>query len=138
MDGVELRFTVLFEEPFWVGMVERTDEAGYAVARHVFGAEPAAPEIYTFSLRNYAALAFSPAIPGETQAEALNFKRRKREAQRALASTGVSSKAHEAMRLQLEQHKLARQEVSKAQREAEKEQKFLLAQQRKKEKHRGH
>lgn len=138
MDGVELTFTVLFEEPFWVAIAERTDTAGYAVARHVFGAEPAPPEIYKFCLRHYAALDFSPALPGEARTEASNFKRRQREAQRALASTGLSSKAHEAMRLQLEQHKLARQEVSKAQREAEKEQKFLLAQQHKKEKRRGH
>ena len=138
MAGVELKFTVFFEEPFWVALVERTDEAGYAVARHVFGAEPAAPEIYTFSLQHYAGLVFSPALPGEAPAQSLNFKRQQREARRAQAATGVSSKAHEAMRLQLEQHKLARQEVSKAEREAEKEQRFLLAQQLKKEKHRGH
>jgi hypothetical protein len=42
------------------------------------------------------------------------------------------------MRLQLEQNKQARHEISKAERAAEKERLFQLAQLQKKEKHRGH
>lgn len=133
-----LKFTVLFEEPFWVGMVERTDEAGYAVARHVVGAEPTEPETYTFVLRQGAALAFSTPLPGEVQAHKVNFKRQQREARRALNTVGVSSKAHEAMRLELEAHKQVKKEASKAGREAEQARQFQLAQERKKEKHRGH
>ncbi len=138
MAGVTLKFTVLFEEPFWVGFVERTDEAGYAVAHYVFGAEPTEPEVYQFVLRHQGALTFSPPTAAEAEARELSYKRRQREARAALAASGVASKAHEAMRLQLEQHKAERQELSKAEREADKERQFQLSQQRKKEKHRGH
>jgi len=135
---MEVRFTVLFEEPFWVGIAERTDEAGYAVARHVFGAEPTEPEVYQFVLRHGSALAFSAPLPGETRPREGNFKRQQREARQAMAQTAVSSKAHEAMRLELEAHKQAKLEISKADREAEKARRFQQAQERKKEKHRGH
>ena len=133
-----LKFTVLFEEPFWVGIVERTDETGYAAARHVFGAEPTPPEIYTFVLKEHATLAFSAALPAASEEREVNFKRRLRKARQELSQTSVTSKAHEAMRLQLEQHQQARQEVSKAEREAEAARRFQLAQQKKKEKQRGH
>jgi hypothetical protein len=135
---MELKFTVLFEEPFWVGIFERTDEAGYAVARHVFGAEPSAPEIHTFILKQYAGLVFSAPLPAAPETHEVSFKRRLREAHRVASQTGVTSKAHEAMRLQLEQNKQAHHEISKAERAAEKERLFQLAQLQKKEKHRGH
>lgn len=35
-----VKVTIFFEKRFWVGTFERTDKEGYAVARHIFGAEP--------------------------------------------------------------------------------------------------
>ena len=32
--------TVFFEDPFWVGVVERIDEGKYSVCKVTFGAEP--------------------------------------------------------------------------------------------------
>ena len=46
MIKVETRFTVLFEDPFWVGVFERVEEGKLTVAKHTFGAEPSMAEIY--------------------------------------------------------------------------------------------
>lgn len=132
--------TVLFEDPFWVGLVERHDERGYSVARVVFGAEPTDAEIYAFTLGDYVTLQFSEALP-EEQSEhlvELNFKRKQREARRLRNETGTSTKAQEALKLEYERRKKVQQELSKAEREALEKQKFQLQQQRKKEKKRGH
>jgi Protein of unknown function (DUF2992) len=41
-------FTVYFEDPFWVGVLEIIDELGVRAARHVFGEEPDGQELYAF------------------------------------------------------------------------------------------
>jgi hypothetical protein len=47
-------FTVFFEEPFRVGILEIRDDDGVRAARHVFGDEPSGPELYAFGLsRDY-------------------------------------------------------------------------------------
>jgi hypothetical protein len=136
---VSLRLTVLFEDPFWVGIFEKREEAGYSVARHVFGGEPSGVEVYEFILHRYVSLEFGlPLSDVPIEDKEMSFKRRLREARRAATRTGVPSKAHEVMRLQLEHDKEERKEISRAEREMEKERQFLLKQQRRKEKHRGH
>lgn len=39
MDTVSCSLTVLFEDPFWIGVYERVDGGLYEAARIVFGAE---------------------------------------------------------------------------------------------------
>lgn len=47
-------FTVFFEGPFWVGILEISDDDGIRAARHIFGDEPSGPELYAFGLsRDY-------------------------------------------------------------------------------------
>ena len=43
-----IKLTVLFEDPFWIGILERTDKQGYAVAKTIFGSEPTEVEVYQF------------------------------------------------------------------------------------------
>ena len=49
------RLTILFEDPFWIGLYEREDDTGYAVCRIVFGAEPRDQEVYAFLLEHWRA-----------------------------------------------------------------------------------
>ena len=58
-------FTVLFQPPFWVGIAERWEAAGYSAARVVFGAEPTDAQLYQWLLREWHRLDFSPAAEGE-------------------------------------------------------------------------
>lgn len=136
---MEGQLTVFFENPFWVGIFERWNDQGYSVARVVFGSEPLDAELYVFVLTNYATLPFSEAITEEKEAfKPKNFKRMQRETRQATQENGVASKAHEALRLELEKNKKAREEVNKEKRDAEAAEKYRLRQERKKEKQRGH
>ena len=40
-----IKATIFFDKRYWVGTFERTDKEGYAIAKHIFGAEPADPEV---------------------------------------------------------------------------------------------
>ena len=137
MDKVSDRLTVFFEEPFWVGVFERSSEGKLSACKVTFGAEPRDYEIYEFVLKNYVHLRFSPAVAADVKEAGRKPKRIQREVRRQVQNTGTGTKAQQALKLQQEQSKTERRTVSREKREAEKERKFELKQQKKKEKHRG-
>ena len=138
MDRNVSSFTVLFQPPFWVGIAERWDEEGYSAARVVFGPEPTDAQLYQWLEREWHRLNFSPAAEGERPAaERKNPKRTQREAQAAIRDRGVSTRAQEALSRQREQEGLARKREAKSRREHQRQEKYLLRQQKKREKKRG-
>ena len=45
---VQSCLTVLFEEPFWIGLYERRHNGYYEVCKITFGVEPKISEVYNF------------------------------------------------------------------------------------------
>lgn len=133
------RLTVYFEDPFWVAVYEREAGKRLEACKITFGAEPRDCEVYEALLAHWRELEFSPAVEvvGRRH-ESLNPKRAQRKAQTELERRGVGTKAQQALQLQREQHKEERQARGHQRDEAERERKFTLRQEKKKEKHRGH
>ena len=136
---METKLTVCFEEPFWVGIFERTDGNRYSVCKVTFGAEPTDAQLYTFLLKYYGSLQFSKAEKIRRKMRADNPKRRQRETKKLLAGkTGVGTKAQQALKKQYEESKTLQKRHKKEQKDAEKERQFAIKQQKKKAKHKGH
>jgi len=131
--------TILFENPFWIGLYERIDGDKYEASKIIFGAEPKDYEVYDFLLKNFAKLRFSPLVKIENIEERkINPKRMQREIKKQVENKGISTKAQQALKLQHEQNKLDRKVRNRELKEAEKERKFALRQEKKKAKHKGH
>ena len=107
--------TVFFEDPFWVGVFERIEDGKLSVCKVTFGAEPKDYEVLDYILHHYYELVFSPAIETEIRQAADNPKRRSRNARKHLENT-----------------------ISRKEREAEAQRRFVMKQEKKKEKRRGH
>lgn len=137
MGRVTSKLTVLFEEPFWIGVFEHIEDGRLSVSKVTFGAEPKDYEVYEFILKCYDCLQFSPAVEVDAKVSANNPKRRQREVKKQLQVTGIGTKSQQALKLQRDQMKTERKVRSREEKEAEKEFKFLKKQQKKKEKHRG-
>lgn len=136
-------FTVFFEGPFWVGILEEEDSRGYRVTRTVFGAEPGNAELLEFMLNTFhlllVGLVSEPARPeGPFRPEGPhNPKRIQREARRD-QGRGTSTKAQARLSASLAEDKAE----SKAWRrealcEAE-ALRFRLRTEKRKARHRGH
>ena len=134
---MEGKLTVYFEDPFWVGVFERIEDGKLSVCKVTFGAEPKDYEVWEYVLQHYCDLEFSPAVETGIKRTADNPKRRQKNARNQLESTGVGTKAQQALQMQLEQNKLERKVKSREQKQAEAERQFALKQHKKKEKHRG-
>ena len=131
--------TVLFEDPFWIGLFEVTDEEGLHVCKVTFGAEPTGQEIIEFVEKNWHKLKYSEGIETRSTLEIKkSLKRQLREARKQMVSQGIGTKSQQALKMQQERNKVERKQLSKAEREAERQRKFDLRQAKMKEKHRGH
>ena len=75
MDRITGRLTVFFEEPFWVGVFERSEGSKLSVCKVTFGTEPKIYEVYDFVLREYSKLKFSPAVDSDFKEKKVNPKR---------------------------------------------------------------
>jgi hypothetical protein len=137
-----IKATIFFERRYWVGVFERVDTVGYAVARHIFGEEPSDPQIHEFVLSHYGELKFGPLQEVNIHIHRSNPKRVqkevRREMQRMKETTKPSTVAQDYMREEIEKQKKAKKSISTAQKQAYKEAQFALKQQKKKEKHKGH
>ncbi|MDE6016164.1 MAG: YjdF family protein [Acetatifactor sp.] len=138
MDKTSGKLTVLFEEPFWVGVFERISDGKLSVCKVTFGAEPKDYEVWDFILKHYSDLKFSPAVEIEVKQTADNPKRRQRNARKQLQNSGIGTKSQQALQNQREEMKTERRQLRKEQKDIEKQRQFDLKQQKRKEKHRGH
>ncbi|WP_312092142.1 YjdF family protein [Aminipila sp.] len=140
MGSIVSKFTVFFDEPFWVGIFEREEGTKYEACKITFGAEPKDYVIYEFMLKNQKDLKFSPGIDINCCVKRCkNPKRMKREIRKQVNSSAcIGTKAQQALKLQHEQMKTIKKVRSKEQKEAEKERLFELKQKKRKQKHRGH
>lgn len=138
MEPISIKLTVLFEDPFWIGLCERHEGRNYAVCRIVFGTEPKDYEVQAYILAHWYQLRFSPALAVEAAAtRPMNPKRMQREARKQL-SGGVGTKAQQALQAQREEARQSRDEHWRARRDEEEARRYELRQFKRREKHKGH
>ena len=132
------KLTVFFEEPFWVGVFERTENGQLSVAKVTFGAEPKDTEVYEFILKHYVYLRFSPTVTAGVKEDTKNPKRRQRDIKKQLQHTGIGTKSQQALKMQQEQSKQERKAQRRERKQADAERLFALKQQKNRDRHRGH
>ncbi|MCK4870381.1 MAG: YjdF family protein [Gammaproteobacteria bacterium] len=133
-----LQITVLFEDPFWVGILERTEEDQYSAAKIVFGVEPTSNELYHRFLQNNYPIKFSDVSKEHRQKKSHgNPKRRKRIVQREMKNRSNVSKAHAAIKAQHELMKIEKVCLRKEALEENARYKYNLKQSKRKAKHKG-
>lgn len=136
-----IKLTVLFNDPFWIGVFEITEDNKYKVCKVTFGSEPKDEETYELILKKFHSLNFSiPLTCDESKfiEKKLNPKRLQRMVKREISTKGIGTKAQIAMSLQHEQCKIERKKKTKEQKEQEEQRKLCLRKKKRLEKHKGH
>jgi len=132
-------FTVLFEDPFWIGIYESEGEDGYSISKVTFGPEPKEVEVYNLVLKRWQQLRISTFVSEKSQEnKRINPKRMQRAISKNLSQKTIGTKAQEALKKQYEEGKEMQKKLSRERKEEEKERKFSLKQEKRKIKHRGH
>ena len=137
MDKVTGKLTVFFEDPFWVGIFERSEGSKLSVAKATFGAEPRDYDVYEFILEHYYDLQFSSAVKVSVREESKNPKRKQKNARKAMQEKGIGTKSQQVLKQQHEQNKKDHKVNNREEKAAKEQRQFELKQQKKKEKRRG-
>lgn len=137
MDKIKNQLTILFDNPFWVGIFENVSNGNLKVSKIIFGSEPKDYEVYDFILKNYYSLRFSPAVVNVVEKNIKNPKRLQREIKKQTKCNGIGTKSQQALKIQREQIKIKHKQDSSEKHYAEKQRKFELKQQKRKKKHKG-
>ena len=138
MDKVTEKLTVFFEDPFWVGIFERSEGSKLSVAKVTFGAEPRDYDVYEFILEHYYDLQFSLAVKVAVREEKRNPKRKQKDARKAMQEKGIGTKSQQVLKQQHEQNKKNHKVNNREEKAVKEQRQFELKQQKKKEKRRGH
>ena len=138
MGKVFTHLTVFFDEPFWVGVFEKTHEGSLSVSKVIFGAEPKDGEVLDFILKHYNSINFSPAVSFAVKEAKKKPKVMQRKVKKELQKEGIGTKSQQALKLWQEQYKQEKKTNNRAQKNEREERLFLLKQQKKKAKHKGH
>lgn len=138
---MSVKLTILFKEPFWVGIFELQEGDLYSVSKVTFGPEPKEPEVYDFILKNFSKIKFKCMELDEEKAyvkKRINPKRMQRQIKKEVENTGIGTKAQIAMQKQHEENKIESKNHSKEEKEKKEKKLFEMKQKKKKEKHKGH
>jgi len=136
---MSIKLTILFENPFWVGVFENDCENRYSTARFVFGAEPKDEDVYRLVMSSFQNIAFSaPSIKTKNKKGKINPKRMIRMIRREVEGGVRLSKAYSAIRQQREMNKKVGKTISRRENEEETRKRYDLRQAKKKEKKKGH
>lgn len=132
-------FTIFFEDPFWVGVLESDDEGRLTAARHVFGAEPTNAELLEFMLYRFHLMPRVTAGEGDHRPppHARGAKRALREATRS-QNHRVSTKAQEAIAAAREAARDERRLRSREDDRIDEAARFRARAEKRKRRHRGH
>lgn len=132
------KLTVFYENPFWVGVFEQFSNGQLSVCKITFGAEPKDSEVWAFILRHYNELEFSPTLTASIRKSADSPKRRQRNARKQVQTSGIGTKAQQALQKQREEIKTERKQKNRHRQEEYRQRQFEAKQQKRKEKHKGH
>lgn len=138
MDTISLQLIVYFDDPFWVGVFETIDNHDLQVSRIVFGKEPMNEDILQTIYHQYHQLKQSPHVEVKVKQKQVSPKRLQRDVKKQMQKHGLSTKSQIALKMQYELSKQEHIQQRKERLEKEKQVRFDLKQQKRKEKHRGH
>ena len=128
---------IFHDGQFWTGILEWEDGGELRVVRRVFGAEPSEYDILRFVAAVRPEDGAHAPESGDA-ARASNYRRRVREARRAMTAPPVSTKSQRALAAERERQIGKRSERRSAERREERERRFRLSQEKAKQKRRGH
>jgi len=137
---MNIKLTVFFENPFWVGIFERYDVSCYYVGKITFGSEPKDYEVYERINKHFLDVRFSigcQAALKNRNETAVNPKRLQRLISKEIKK-GVGTKSQNILKEQHKENKKTNKKETRLRWEETEREKFLLKQLQKKSKKKGH
>jgi len=131
-------FTVFFEDPFWVGVLEENYNGINYMGKHIFGAEPSNSELLLFYVYEFEKI--KKLKIGETgiKTKKMNFKKSINKSKKTQNKIGVGTKSQNLFKMAFEKTMGIKKKERKIDELLNKEEKYKKKLEKNLEKKRGH
>jgi len=132
-------FTVFFEDPFWVGILEENYNGVNYMGKHIFGAEPSNPELLQFYIYKFGRIKkMKISESDDIGTKELKYKKSIYKSKKIQNNIGVGTKSQNSFKAAFEETMSIEKKERRIEELASKEEKYKKKQQKKLEKKRGH
>jgi len=131
-------FTVFFEDPFWVGIVEENYNGINYMGKHIFGAEPSNSELLQFYIYEFDKIKKVKISETNIETRKMGFKKSLNKSKKAQDKIGVGTKSQNLFKMAFEEGMETKKKERKIEELTNKEEKYKKKQEKKLEKKKGH
>lgn len=131
-------FTIFFEDPFWVGVLEEQYDDQQYMGKHLFGAEPSNAELTRFYLNEFDTIKKIKTGESKSEAKKTGFKKSLAKAKKAQDKKGAGTRSQELFQRALEEAVGVKKKLVKAEERLDKAEKYAQKQEKKLKKRKGH
>jgi hypothetical protein len=131
-------FTIFFEDPFWVGILEENYDENNYMGKHIFGAEPANSELIQFYLNEFDKIKKIKINESKIETKKMNFKKSLNKSRKIQNKTGIGTKSQNFFQKAFEEIMDINKKENKKKEKLYKEDKYMKKQKKKLEKRKGH
>jgi len=138
MKCVTSEFTVFFEDPFWVGILEENYDGINYMGRHIFGAEPSNSELLQFYIYELEKIDKIKIGESKIETKKLSFKKSLSKSKKIQNKNVTGTKSQNLFQKAFEETMDIKKKERKTEEIMNKEEKYKKKQEKKLEKKKGH
>jgi hypothetical protein len=131
-------FTIFFEDPFWVGILEENYNGIIYIGKHIFGAEPSNSELLQFYINKFENIRKFKIGKTDIETKKMNFKKAIKKSMKAQNKIGIGTKSQNLFKRAFEETMNTKKKERKIIAILNKEGKYIKKQGKKIEKRKGH
>jgi hypothetical protein len=131
-------FTIFFEDPFWVGILEENYDENNYIGKHIFGAEPTNSGLIQFYLYEFDNIKKIKINESKIETKKINFKKSLNKSRKIQNKTGIGTKSQNLFQKAFEETMDIKKKEVKMDEKLDKEEKYKKKQEKKLEKRKGH
>jgi hypothetical protein len=131
-------FTIFFEDPFWVGILEENYNGINYMGKHIFGAEPSNSKLLQYFIYEFENIKKIKIGVTNIEAKIMNFKKSINKSKRTQRKIGVGTKSQNLFKKALEETMGIKKKESRIEEKKDKEEKYKKKLEKKLEKKKGH
>jgi len=131
-------FTIFFEDPFWVGVLEENYNGINYMGKHIFGAEPSNSELLQFYIYEFENIKKIKISEADTETGKMNFKKSVSKAKKIQSRIGAGTNSQNLFKKAFEEMMDIKKRERKIEEIMNKEEKYKKKLEKKLEKKKGH
>jgi len=131
-------FTIFFEDPFWVGILEENYNGINYMGKHIFGAEPTNSELLQFYIYKFENIDRIKISETDIESKKMSFKKAINKSKKVQNKIGIGTKSQNLFKIAFEETMNIKKKEKRIEELINKDEKYKKKLEKKLEKKKGH